>query len=108
MRRPALTIVLVGVVIVSAFSVGYVFGRQSKQPSEVPPPQSPGSAIVPSVVGLTTEGAIRLLEETGLSVQIVTRRTRMVPPETIFRQDPLPGTQVALGTLVTVVQARAG
>ena len=64
---------------------------------------------IPSVLGLTEDEARELLEEAGLALGRVTRRTtNNHEPDLIFEQSPAEGTLSASGAAVNVTVARGG
>jgi eukaryotic-like serine/threonine-protein kinase len=64
------------------------------------------TVVVRPVVNRTEGDAIFRLEEQGLEVEIRREFDDVVPEGTVMRQDPVAGTEVSRGTIVTIVVSR--
>ena len=70
-------------------------------------PESSGiPVVIPDLVGMSLDDAKPVLD--GLQLQVVVQHdtSSLQPENTVLREDPVSGTQVAAGSLITIVVSR--
>jgi 1A family penicillin-binding protein len=89
--------------------IRFVPGTQPTDQCEYPTvAPSPVTIAVPDVVGLSLEDASTILEEEGLVADLSYRADPTAEPDTVLEQDPAPGTEIAPGSVVSLVVSTTG
>jgi hypothetical protein len=82
------------------------FVHESEFPEPKPPtgtsPSASATVIVPDIGGLSEDDAVRMLEDVGLTVSVVTEPSNETAQGIVATQEPSPGVVVDTGTVVTI------